>query len=131
MTDSERRTLRWAGIKLGMLTQYVVQSLHRETGWEKERCQYLLALGQFQSLGSVGPSLSQDLWDLGFRTIADLKGANPVEMYERFSRTAGQRADPCVEDVFRCAVAQARDPELPDEMRQWWMWKEHRGTSRV
>ncbi len=131
LTDPERGALRQAGIRLGMLTEYVVQSLYRETGWKKERCQYLLSLSQFQSLGSVGPSLAQDLWDLGFRSISDLKGANPTEMYERFSKISGHRADPCVEDVFRCAVAQAQDPELPDELRQWWMWKEQRGTPRV
>jgi hypothetical protein len=69
------------------------------------------------------------IWDFG--SIDDLSGANPKEMYERFSDIAGQRTDPCVEDVFSCAVAQAQDPELPDEMRQWWMWKEQRGLPQV
>jgi hypothetical protein len=32
------------------------------------------------------------------------------------------RQDPCVEDTFVCAVAQARDPELSSEQRNWWFW---------
>jgi homocysteine S-methyltransferase len=131
LTEAERRTLRRAGIRLGEIAQIGAETLHEATGWEEERCRMIVALAQFQSLGSVGPSLARDLWDLGFRAVEDLKGANPKEMYEQFGEMAGQRADPCVEDVFRCAVAQAQDPDLPAEMRQWWMWKEERGKPGV
>lgn len=131
LTDKERQTLRRLRIRLRELFQFSVETLQQDTGWHKERCRQIIALAKFQTLGSVGPSLSQDIWDLGFCSIADLKGANPKEMYERLGEHAGQRADPCVEDVFRCAVAQAQDSELSDEMRQWWMWKDQRGKPCV
>jgi hypothetical protein len=131
LTDAERNILRQMRIKLSELSKFDAPALQKEMGWKEARCRYLISLAQFQLLGSVGPSLAQDLWDLGFCSITDLKGANPAEMYQRFGEITGQRVDPCVEDVFRCAVAQAQNPKLPAEMRQWWMWKEQRGLPCV
>ncbi len=131
LTDDERRTLRKARIRLGDMASIDPQELREATGFAEKRCRHLVALARFQSFGSVGPILAQDLWVLGFCTIEDLNGADPKGMYDRFGEMAGHRADPCVEDVFRCAVAQAQNPDLPEELRQWWMWKEQRGKRRV
>jgi hypothetical protein len=42
-------------------------------------------------------------------------------------RHTKSRQDPCVEDAFRCAIAQAKNPKLPAKMRDWWQWTSVRG----
>ena len=39
------------------------------------------------------------------------------------------KQDPCVEDVLRCAVAQAEHPALPKKWKDWWTWTPWRGLS--
>ena len=77
-------------------------------------------------LRSVGPATRRDLDLLGVRTLAALAAADPQELYARLCAVTGQRHDPCVLDVFACAVAQARDPQLPAPLRNWFAWTPHR-----
>lgn len=77
-------------------------------------------------LRSVGPATRRDLDLLGVRTLDDLAAADPQELYDRLCAVTGQRHDPCVLDVFACAVAQARDPHLPAARRDWFAWTPHR-----
>lgn len=73
-------------------------------------------------LVSVGPATLKDLRLLGITSVSGLASADPRALYERLCVLSGQRQDPCCEDVFRAAVAQARDPDLPAEQRRWWYW---------
>lgn len=59
---------------------------------------------------------------LGVRSVSQLAKADGKRLYDRLCRLTGQRQDPCVWDVFECAIAQARNPDLPAEQRQWWFW---------
>jgi hypothetical protein len=47
-------------------------------------------------------------------------------MYDQLCRLKRQRIDPCLLDVLVAAVAQAKDPDLPLEQRQWWYWSKAR-----
>lgn len=107
------------------------QELAIATGMPLKRCGQLVALSQFQSLDSVGPAAAQDLWALGYRSLRDLIDANPHRMYTQMQQKVGQPLDPCVEDVFRCVVAQVTYPDLPTALRQWWMWANQRGQPSV
>ncbi|OSM04113.1 helix-hairpin-helix domain-containing protein [Magnetofaba australis] len=129
--DDERRALRGARVRLGDVADLGADALGQATGIAPARCAELTALARFQRLGSVGPSLAADLWRLGYADVENLCGENPAQMYTQFCELVGQRVDPCVEDVFRCAVAQAQNPELPEEQRQWWFWTPMRGQARV
>lgn len=80
----------------------------------------------FRKLISVGPAIERDLHLLGIRTIPQLARQNPRQMYDRFCRLTGRRRDICCLDVFRAAVAQARNPLLPVEQCQWWCWSRKR-----
>ncbi|WP_196609377.1 helix-hairpin-helix domain-containing protein [Nitratidesulfovibrio oxamicus] len=80
----------------------------------------------FAGLRSVGPATRRDLDLLGVHTLAELAAADPQELYDRLCAVTGQRHDPCVLDVFACAVAQARDPHLPAARRDWFAWTPHR-----
>ena len=127
LTPNEKAQLRDAKIKLASLADFLPSELARVTNMPVERCIELIVLSQFQSLNSVGPSLAQDLYDLGFRDINSLKTANPHQLFMNLEALRSKSIDPCVEDVFRCAVAQAKNPKLPKELKQWWYWTEKRG----
>ena len=45
------------------------------------------------------------------------------------NRLTKSKQDPCVEDVLRCAVAQAQDPRLPKKWKDWWSWTPYRGLA--
>lgn len=79
-----------------------------------------------QDLTSVGPAIARDFELLGIRSVAQLSRRNPEKMYERLCEITGQAQDICCLDVFRAAVAQARNPRLPREQRQWWYWSRRR-----
>jgi len=63
---------------------------------------------------------------LGVRSVDELAAQNAPELYVRLCEITQQRQDPCVLDTFHCAVAQARNPRLPAEQRQWWYWSRQR-----
>lgn len=79
---------------------------------------------ELQSLPGVGPSIAQDLRDLGITSVAALARRNPERMYQALNRLTGVRQDPCVLYVFRCAVYCARTPRPAPALRQWWNWKD-------
>ncbi|MFW5740076.1 MAG: helix-hairpin-helix domain-containing protein [Myxococcota bacterium] len=125
VSEHERRCLRQAGVRQADLAHIEPSELHGVTGMAiaLERCEHIVASARLQTLGSVGPSLADDLIRLGIRKVEDLVHRDPRRMWEELNRKTGTRHDPCVEYVFRCAVAQARDPELAADKRQWWSWK--------
>lgn len=79
-----------------------------------------------QRLISVGPAIERDFQLLGIRSVAQLAKQNPRTMYDKLCKLTGERQDICCLDVFRAAVAQARDPLLPAEQCQWWYWSRQR-----
>lgn len=79
-----------------------------------------------QDLISVGPAMLRDFELLGVHSVAQLARRDPRKLYEKLCALTGQRQDVCVLDVFRAAVAQARNPLLPAEQSQWWYWSRQR-----
>jgi len=77
---------------------------------------------QLKDLAGVGPAMISDLRILGIRSVNELALQDGKELYDRLCQRTGKVHDPCVLDVFCCAVAQARDPELPIEQSKWWYW---------
>jgi len=84
---------------------------------------------RLQDLVSVGPAMLRDFEKLGIRSIKKLARQKPESLYERLCRVTGRSQDICCLDVFSAAVAQARDPNLPAEQRQWWYWSRKRKAS--
>jgi hypothetical protein len=81
---------------------------------------------QLQALISIGPAMLRDFERLRIRSMAQLARRNPQRMYEKLCRVTGEHIDICCLDVFRAAVAQARNPRLPAEKCQWWYWSRKR-----
>jgi hypothetical protein len=81
---------------------------------------------KLSDLVSVGPAMLRDFELLGIASMAQLSKRNPEKLYEELCRITGKPQDICCLDVFRAAVAQARNPRLLQEQCQWWYWSRKR-----
>ena len=79
-----------------------------------------------QTIPGIGPSMAQDLRDLGYFKVSDLQGQDPELMYKRLKLMHGMYLDPCVLYVFRCAVYYASEESPEPEMLKWGFWKDHK-----
>ena len=77
---------------------------------------------QLKDLAGVGPAIIADLRVLGIHSVAELSLQDGKELYDRLCQRTGKQQDICCLDVFHCAIAQARDPVLPAEQKNWWYW---------
>ncbi len=77
-----------------------------------------------QTIPGVGPSIARDLTDLGIRQVDDLREEDPERLYEELCVLRGERVDPCVKYVFRCAVYFASHEVHDPSLLQWWNWKD-------
>lgn len=74
----------------------------------------------------VGPSIANDLRNIGITSINDLMGKNPEKLYEMSNKHEGKVQDKCLLYVFRCAVYYANKEEenLEEKKLEWWNWKD-------
>jgi hypothetical protein len=72
----------------------------------------------------VGPSIASDLYSLGIREVADLRGGDPEFLYTELCRKMAQHVDRCVLYVFRCAVYFASESKHDPDLLKWWNWKD-------
>ncbi len=83
-------------------------------------------LGELETIPGVGPSIGQDLRDLGLRRVEDLAGKDPGEMYKMLCELRGAKIDRCVLYVFRCATYFAGNRTHDPELLKWWNWKDRK-----
>lgn len=81
-------------------------------------------LKELRQIPGIGKSLARDLWNLGFRSIQELRGQDPEEMYVKQCALQGTQVDRCVLYTFRCAVYYASNEEHDPELLKWWNWKD-------
>lgn len=79
---------------------------------------------ELQVIPGVGKSIVQDLFDLGYRKVSDLKDENPEIMYQNLIDLRGKHIDRCVLYVFRCAVYFASNDNHNRELLKWWNYKD-------
>lgn len=91
----------------------------------------IIGARKLRDLAGVGAATEANLRDLGFRTVEQLAEEDPSDLYVRLGAIEGRRPDPCVLDVFRCIVEQARDPQLAPERRDWWWWSRQRKSGQL
>ncbi len=85
-------------------------------------------LKQLQEIPGVGESIAEDLFELGFRSVGDLRGKNPEALYEKRCRQVGVPIDRCLLYVFRCAVYYASTPRPRPDLLKWWNWKDRKNA---
>jgi nucleotidyltransferase/DNA polymerase involved in DNA repair len=86
---------------------------------------------RLQDLISIGPATLRDFEVLGIRSVKQLARQNPTRLYQKLCRVTGQSMDICSQDVFSAAIAQARNPLLPADQRQWWYWSRQRKANHA
>ena len=74
----------------------------------------------------VGHRIANDLRELGYQSVEELRGADPEEMFEGLCARKGVRVDRCVLYVFRCATYFATTDNPDPRLLQWWNWKDSR-----
>lgn len=57
-----------------------------------------------EDLPNIGKTIAADLRLIGIHRPAQLRGKNPIAMYEKLCRLIGTKQDPCLLDVFISAV---------------------------
>ncbi|WP_415714187.1 helix-hairpin-helix domain-containing protein [Maridesulfovibrio sp.] len=81
-------------------------------------------LKEFRQIPGVGKSIAMDLWNLGYRSLDELRDENPDDMYSRLEKLAGCHVDRCMLYVFRCAVYYVSNDNRDPELEKWWNWKD-------
>jgi hypothetical protein len=56
---------------------------------------------------SISEKAAEGLYDLGIRSSADLKGKDPVALYEELRNKPGCFCEPCMLNQFKIAVKMA------------------------
>jgi hypothetical protein len=82
------------------------------------------AIANLSRIPGVGPSIASDLYRLGIRDVAELRGRDPESLYAELCREAGQHVDRCVLYVFRCAVYYASELAHDPALLKWWNWQD-------
>jgi hypothetical protein len=77
-----------------------------------------------EDIPGVGKSIAKDLRNIGIQRVADLKGKDPEELYDKSNRFEGVVQDRCLLYVYRCAVYFAEHSNPDSEKLQWWNWKD-------
>ncbi len=81
-------------------------------------------LKELQAIPGVGKSVSVDLWNLGIRSVRDLRNKDPERLYQEHCKQKGMLVDRCVLYVMRCAVYYASTKNPKTKLLQWWNWKD-------
>jgi hypothetical protein len=82
------------------------------------------ALKELRTIPGVGKSISIDLWNLGIRSVNDLREKNPERLYAQHCKQKNMVVDRCMLYVLRCAVYYASEKKPKPELLLWWNWKD-------
>lgn len=83
-----------------------------------------IILKEFQTLPGVGKSIAEDLWDMGFRSIGELKDKDPEKLYDQINELYGRTIDRCLLYVFRCIVYYTSKTKHDPKLLKWWNWSD-------
>ncbi|MBM9578257.1 helix-hairpin-helix domain-containing protein [Leptospira sp. 201903070] len=81
-------------------------------------------LKEFQTLPGVGKSIAMDFWNLGFRSLDEIKPQDPEKLYLRICELQGTQVDRCMLYVFRCVYYALNTKRPNSEKLKWWNWKD-------
>jgi hypothetical protein len=89
------------------------------------------ALKELQTVPGVGPNIAAHLWNIGIRSVADLRGADPERLYEALCRRERAKVDRCALYVLRCAVYYASRKKHDPQKLLWWNWQDKKGQKNI
>ena len=79
-------------------------------------------LAKLTDLPNIGPAMAKDFELLGIRKAEQLKGRDPLRLYNELSKKTKTRQDPCVLDTFISVVRFLEG----DQPKPWWFYTEGR-----
>ena len=82
-------------------------------------------LKKLQIIPGIGPKLSKEFFDIGVKSVSDLKGKDPEKLYLKICAKRGRKIDPCVLYVCRSSVYFAETKNPNPEKLKWWKWKDN------
>ncbi|MFC4775871.1 helix-hairpin-helix domain-containing protein [Paenibacillus sp. GCM10023252] len=97
-------------LKLSHIASLTVQQLTQFLQVTPARASYLRGLAQFQIIPSIGPKIAERVVSMGYFSLDELQGVDPVDLTNRMELHLGCWEDPCVEDAMRCIVHHASHP---------------------
>ena len=83
------------------------------------------SLAEFETIPGVGKRISISFWDIGLRSLSDLVGKDPEQLYEALCDHQNMRVHKCMLYIFRCAVYFVSEKNPKPELLKWWNWKDH------
>jgi Pathogenicity locus len=104
--------------------EFMTTKLKRLTANQGSRNDKQSVSREFRQVPGVGKSIAEDLWNLGLRSVADLKNQDAEDLYLRLCAYQGMHVDRCMLYVFRCAVYYASNDVHDPELLKWWNWKD-------
>ncbi len=127
LTDVEKAILRKNKIKITDILDFATDELEVLLNATAERAKGIYALGEFQTVPSVGIKFAEDLVFLGYYSLNELKNKDGAKLTDEYELKKGYQTDPCVEDQFRLVVNFAN---THDTKKTWWDFTEERKKFR-
>lgn len=95
---------------------------------DMSRARELHALAVFQNIPSIGLKFAEDLVEMGFYALDELKHHQGAALLNAHEKLKGYFTDPCVEDQFRLVVHFAN---YQDYSKTWWDFTPERKAYRA
>ncbi len=128
LSATEKANLRTHKIKIANLLDFAADELEVLLGASAERAKEIFALGEFQTVPSVGIKFAEDLVFLGYYSLQELKAKDGGKLTDEYEQKLGYWVDPCVEDQFRLVVHYAN---TADPSKTWWDFTAERKKFRA
>ncbi len=81
-------------------------------------------LKEFMKIPGVGICTANDFYNIGLRSLNDLKNADADSLYLKCCDYQKCKLDRCVLYVIRCAIYFATEKNHNPDFLKWWNWKE-------
>lgn len=79
---------------------------------------------EFARIPSVGPAVAEDLYNLGYRSLEEMVGEDPNDMYARLCALYKTHIDRCMLYTLYCVVYYVSNTTHDPKLLRWWNWKE-------
>ncbi|UOE50416.1 helix-hairpin-helix domain-containing protein [Mucilaginibacter sp. SMC90] len=128
LSAEEKAILRAQKTKIADLVSFAPDEIGMILNADTERAREINALIEFQSIPSLGINFATELIQQGYYSLEQLKGRDPVELFNAFERHVDAWADPCVEDSYRLLAHYIKHG---DTGKSWWHFTAERKAYRA
>jgi hypothetical protein len=88
----------------------------------------MMMKSELEQIPGIGENMAQRLINVGYPTIASLRGQNPDEIYLKDCIYHNAQIDRCALYQYRLAVAYANGTITDSEKLKWWDWQDGEET---